>query len=196
MVRVGLASLAKRLVKLAPRFVLSGARPHRLDHVLHRARQRLHLVGESFDVEEQGVLRPRELVDGRAQACELVAHTGQGRLGGGVGGLRVAGERSWSKTSVSLERKVRDLAREGLKLSLKGLAILKKGVLGVIDFFEEFADADELVGDSAEVLVIGVVAKGHQDDPWVGRGWFGVTGKEASEAGAALRSPRRLASSP
>ena len=91
---------------------------------------------------------------------------------------------------------MRDLARQGLKLALKGLAILKKGVLGVIDFFEEFADADELVGDSAEVLVIGVVAKGHQDDPWVGRGWSGVAGKEASEAGAALRSPRRLASSP
>ena len=43
-VRVGLAALAKRLVKLAPRFVLSGARPHRLDHVLHRARQRSHLI--------------------------------------------------------------------------------------------------------------------------------------------------------
>jgi short-subunit dehydrogenase involved in D-alanine esterification of teichoic acids len=52
-VGVGLAALAKRLVKLASRFVLSGARPHRLDHVLHRVRQRLHLVGESFDVEEQ-----------------------------------------------------------------------------------------------------------------------------------------------
>ena len=46
---------------------------------------------------------------------------------------------------------MRDLAREGFKLSLKGLAVLKKGVLGVIDFFEAFADADEVVGDAAEV---------------------------------------------
>ena len=30
LVRIGLASLAKRLVKLSPRFLLSGARPHRL----------------------------------------------------------------------------------------------------------------------------------------------------------------------
>jgi hypothetical protein len=48
------------------------------------------------------------------------------------------------------------------------LAVFKKSVLGVIHFFEEFADADEIVGDSAEVRVIGVVAEGHQDDPWVG----------------------------
>jgi hypothetical protein len=41
-VGVGLASLAKRLVKLAPRFVLAGVRRRRLDHVLHRARQRSH----------------------------------------------------------------------------------------------------------------------------------------------------------
>ena len=44
-VRVGLTWLAKRLVKLAPplRF-LAGVRRRRLDHVLHRARQRSHLV--------------------------------------------------------------------------------------------------------------------------------------------------------
>jgi hypothetical protein len=42
-----------------------------------------------------------------------------------------------------------DLARQGLKLSLKGLAILKKGVLGMIDSFDRFAGADEIVGDSA-----------------------------------------------
>jgi hypothetical protein len=59
----------RRLVKLAPRSVFSGVRPHRLD----RTRQRSHLVAESFDIEEQGVLRPRELVDGGTQACELVA---------------------------------------------------------------------------------------------------------------------------
>ena len=63
-----------------------------------------------------------------------------------------------------------DLACQGLELSLKGLAILKKGVLGVIHFFEEFADADEIVGNSAEVRVIGVVAEGHEDDPCVGQG--------------------------
>ena len=58
-----------------------------------------------------------------------------------------------------------DLACQGLKLALKGLAVFKKSVLGVIHFFEEFADADEIVGDSAEVRVIGVVAEGHEDDP-------------------------------
>jgi hypothetical protein len=63
-----------------------------------------------------------------------------------------------------------DLARQGLKLALKGLAILKKGVLGVIDSFDRFAKADDIVGDSAEVRVIGVVAEGHQDDPSVGQG--------------------------
>ena len=68
---------------------------------------------------------------------------------------------------------VGDLPRQGFELTLEGLAVLKKGVLGVIHFFEEFADADEIVGDSAEVRVIGVVAEGHEDDPWVGRGWSG-----------------------
>ena len=43
-VRVSLTALAKRLVRLAPRSVVSGARPHRLDHVLHRVRQRSHLI--------------------------------------------------------------------------------------------------------------------------------------------------------
>src|ERR1700677_5335790 len=90
-VRGGLAALAKRLVKLAPRFVLSSFPIHRARHLLDRARQGLHLVAQSFDVEEQHILRPRELVDGRAQACELVAHTGQGRLGGEVDGLRWEG---------------------------------------------------------------------------------------------------------
>ena len=80
-----------------------------------------------------------------------------------------------------------DLASQGFELALEGLAVFKKSVLGVIHFFEEFADADEVVGDSAEVRVIGVVAEGHEDDPWVGQGWSGVAGKEASEAGAALR---------
>jgi hypothetical protein len=50
-VSIGLALLAKRLVKLAPRFLVSGAQPHRL----HRARQRSHCLAESFDVEEQSV---------------------------------------------------------------------------------------------------------------------------------------------
>ncbi len=50
-VSIGLALLAKRLVKLAPRFLVSGSQPHRL----HRARQRSHCVAESFDVEEQSV---------------------------------------------------------------------------------------------------------------------------------------------
>src|ERR1700727_476660 len=71
--QVGLVSLAKRLVKLAPRLVLSSFPIHRARHLLNRARQRLQLVDESFDDEEQGVLHPRELVGGRAQACELVA---------------------------------------------------------------------------------------------------------------------------
>ncbi len=43
-----------------------------------------------------------------------------------------------------------DLARQGFELALEGLAVFKKSVLGVIHFFEEFADADEIVGDSAE----------------------------------------------
>ena len=71
-VRVGLAALAKRLVKLAPRFVLSGARPHRLDHVLHRARQRSHLLVESFDVEEQSVLRGSVCRSGRGGIAAAV----------------------------------------------------------------------------------------------------------------------------
>ena len=75
---------------MAPRLVLAGARRHRLDHLLHRARQRSHLVAKSFDVEEQGVLRSGEVVDGRAQACELVAHTGQG---GSAEGLASFGDR-------------------------------------------------------------------------------------------------------
>jgi hypothetical protein len=64
-----------------------------------------------------------------------------------------------------------DLARQGLKLSLKGLAVFKKSVLGMIHLFEEFADADEIVGDPAEVRVIGVVVEGHEDDPF---GWSGL----------------------
>ena len=44
-----------------------------------------------------------------------------------------------------------ELARQGLKLALERLAIFKESVLGVIHLFEEFADADEVVGDSAEV---------------------------------------------
>ena len=72
-VGVGLAALAKRLVKLAPCFVLSGARPHRLDHVLHRARQRLALgLVESFDVEEQGVLRGSVCRSGRGGIAAAV----------------------------------------------------------------------------------------------------------------------------
>ena len=66
-VGVGLAALAKRLVKLAPRLVLSSFPIHRARHLLDRARQGLHLVAQSFDVEEQRVLRPRELVEGRAR---------------------------------------------------------------------------------------------------------------------------------
>src|ERR1700733_3013506 len=85
-VRIGLAALTKTLVKLAPTLVLSSFSFHRARHLLDRARQGLHLVAQSFDVEEQRVLRPRELVDGRAQALELIAHSGQGRLGRGVGG--------------------------------------------------------------------------------------------------------------
>jgi hypothetical protein len=89
-----------------------------------------------------------------------------------------------------------DLARQGFELALEGLAILEKGVLGVIDSFDRFAKADDIVSDSTEVRVIGVVAEGHEDDPWVGQLWSSVAGKEASEAGAALRSRRRRASSP
>jgi hypothetical protein len=84
-------------MKLTPRFVLTGVRPHRLD----RARQGSHLVAESFDVGDQGGLRPRELVDGRAQACQLVAHSGQR-------GFRHFSAWDWSSssTSISMEREV------------------------------------------------------------------------------------------
>src|SRR6202453_2434011 len=64
-----------------------------------------------------------------------------------------------------------DLARQGLKLALKGLAIVKKRVMRVIDLVEEFADADEVVADSAEIGVSGVVAGGHENAPWV---WSGL----------------------
>ncbi len=63
-----------------------------------------------------------------------------------------------------------DLACQGLKLALEGLAVFKKGVLGVINSFDRFAKANNIVGDSAEVRVIGVVAGGHEDDPF---GWSG-----------------------
>src|SRR5271167_4549268 len=101
-VGVGLAALAKRLVKLAPRLVLSSFPIHRARHLLDRARQGLHLVAQGFDVEEQRVLRPRELVEGRAQACELVAHTGSGEARRGGRRASVAGERSWFETSVAV----------------------------------------------------------------------------------------------
>src|SRR5580692_4732728 len=109
---VGLVSLAKRLVKPAPRLVLSSFPIHRARHLLNGARQRLHLVDESFDVEEQGVLSPRELVDGRAQACELVAHTGQGRLGGEVDGLRWEGSGHGRKPRSRWRGKFRGHRRE------------------------------------------------------------------------------------
>src|SRR5271156_7250165 len=111
-VRVGLASLAKRLVKLAPRLVLSSFPIHRARHLLDRARQRMHLVAESFDVEEQRVLRPRELVDGREQALKLVAYSGQGRLGRGVGGLRWQGSGHGSKPRSRWRGKFRVHRRE------------------------------------------------------------------------------------
>jgi hypothetical protein len=57
-----------------------------------------------------------------------------------------------------------DLARQGFELALEGLAVFKKSVLGVVHFFEQFAEADEVVGDSAEVPVISVVAEGNEDD--------------------------------
>jgi hypothetical protein len=65
---------------------------------------------------------------------------------------------------------MRNLARQGFELALEGLAVFKKSVLGMIHLVEEFADADEVLGDSAEVRVIGVVAECHEDDPWVGQG--------------------------
>jgi hypothetical protein len=65
------------------------------------------------------------------------------------------------------------LAREGLELALEGVAILQKGVLAVIHLVEELADGGEVVGDSAEVCVIGVVGEGHEDDPWGQSEWFG-----------------------
>jgi hypothetical protein len=58
----GLAALAKRLVKLAPRLVLSRFPIHRARHLLDRARQGLHLVAQSFDVEEQRAERPANWV--------------------------------------------------------------------------------------------------------------------------------------
>jgi hypothetical protein len=51
---------------------------------------------------------------------------------------------------------VADLAREGFKLTLKRLAVLEKSVLGVIYLSDEFANADEVIGDSDEVCCIGV----------------------------------------
>jgi len=47
-------SLAERLVKLVSRFLFGGAGSDHLAHVLHDVRQRLHLVGECSDVEEEG----------------------------------------------------------------------------------------------------------------------------------------------
>jgi hypothetical protein len=60
----------------------------------------------------------------------------------------------------------------------------------------DFADADEIVGDSAEACVIGVVAEGHQDDPWVRSGLVVGKDEEANEAGSALPHQRLPASSP
>ena len=39
---------------------------------------------------------------------------------------------------------MRNLACQGLKLALEGMAVFKKSVLGVIHFFEEFAGTDEV----------------------------------------------------
>ncbi len=81
-VRVALASLAKRLVKVAPRFVLTGARRHRLDHVLHRARQRLHLVAESFDVESRAFCaRASLLTDARRLTISSLIRVREGSAG-------------------------------------------------------------------------------------------------------------------
>ena len=59
-----------------------------------------------------------------------------------------------------------DLARQGFELALEGLAVFKKGVLRVIHLVEQFADANEVVGDAAEGRVVGVVAESHEDDPF------------------------------
>jgi hypothetical protein len=94
-VGVGLAALAKRLVKLAPRLVLSGFPIHRARHLLDRARQRLHLVAESFDVEEQRVLRRASLLtDARRLVSSLLIRVRGGSAGrltgfGGRGAVRV-----------------------------------------------------------------------------------------------------------
>jgi hypothetical protein len=74
-----------------------------------------------------------------------------------------------------------DLACEGLKLALKGLAILKKGVLGVIDSFDCLAKADDIVGNSAKVRVIVVLACGHEDIPSADQGGLASLAKRLVE---------------
>jgi hypothetical protein len=74
-----------------------------------------------------------------------------------------------------------ELAREDLKLALEGLAVFKKDLLGVIHLVEQLAGPDDVVGDTAEVRVIGVVA-----DPQTGAS--GRRGKRAQRSPTAASS--------
>jgi hypothetical protein len=144
-------------------------------------------VGGSVGVSRGGLHR-REARQGVVDLAQQGGHAG---LLGQDAGEKV-GER-WSFLFGSFRGQdldhMADLARQGLKLALEGLAVFKKGVMRVIHLLEQFADGDEIVGDLAEGRVVGVVAEGHDDDPWVGRGWSGGAGKETSEAGRASSSP-------
>ena len=117
-------------------------------------------VGESVGV-GCGVLRRGEARQGVVDLAQQGGHVG---LLGQDAGEKV-GER-WSFLFGPLRGQdldhMGDLARQGFELSLKGLTMFKKSVLGVIHFVEEFADADEIVGDAAEVRVISVVAESHE----------------------------------
>ena len=84
-----------------------------------------------------------------------------------------------------------DLAREGLELALEGLAVLKKGVLGVIHLVEHFADGDQVVGNWPRFASLASWGRAMRTILGVGQGGLGVDGKEASEAGSALPPRRR-----
>ena len=131
-VGVGLAAPAKRLVKLAPCFVLSGGRPHRLDHVLHRARQRSHLVSlRALTLKSRAFLRGSVCQSGRGGIAAAViresapaARTGNRKkrsfqkkpLGlTGTGGRRARKRGRRECQARSILRSARRIAATGLK---------------------------------------------------------------------------------
>jgi hypothetical protein len=93
------------------------------------------LVAQSFDVEEQRVLSPRELVDGRAQALELITHSVRGGWAGELAGVRGRGAVMVENLGL-LERKVsRPSARTGNGSAGEGSfagagSLMRKGLIG------------------------------------------------------------------